>query len=446
MSDPAGQGRFAAQRRAALLDDLRARAAPAADPPAPARPAARFDFATMPAHRLMRLQRGAAEALGIDSPFFRPLDGRAGPEAVLNGRRLLNFSSYDYLGFNGREEVQEAAIAAIREHGVSVGASRVVAGERALHRRLEERLARFLGVEAATVFVSGHATNMAAIGTLLGKRDLVLCDALIHNSAAEGAKLSGATRVSFPHRDHAWVEEFLARRRAEFDRVLIVIEGLYSMDGDRPDLARFVEVKARSDAWLMVDEAHSLGVLGATGRGLAEDAGVDPRDVDIWMGTLSKTLASTGGYIAGSAPLAELMKGAAPGFVFSVGLPAPLAAAAAAALALLEAEPERVARLQANGARLLARARAAGLDPGGAEGFAVMPVLSGESVTAALHSDECVRRGLLALPITYPAVPEGQARLRFFVSAAHTPEQIDDAVRICAEAAEAAAARRRAIG
>ncbi|MGG7568039.1 aminotransferase class I/II-fold pyridoxal phosphate-dependent enzyme [Rhodovulum sp. DZ06] len=433
-------GRFSAGAREELLGALRA-ARPAPAPAAPA-PARSFDFTALPIHHAMRVQRQAAEALGVDMPFFRPQAERAGPEITLSGRRLLNFTAYDYLGFNGREEVQEAAREAILRYGVSVGASRVVAGERDLHRSLESRIARFLGAEAAVTFVSGHATNMAAIATLLGPRDLVLTDALIHNSIAEGARLSGAARVSFPHGDHAWVDDFLSRRRGEYERVLIAVEGLYSMDGDAPDLRGFVSVKRRRDAWLMVDEAHSLGTLGPTGRGIGEAAGVAAEEVEIWMGTLSKSLASTGGYIAGSTALVEIMKGAAPGFVFSVGLPAPLAAAADAALALLEAEPQTVARLQANGARMLEAARGAGFDTGAAQGHAILPVKTGSSVGAALLSDECWKRGLYALPITFPAVPEREARLRFFLTAAHAPEQIDDAVRICAEAQAAALARR----
>ncbi|SET43796.1 aminotransferase class I/II-fold pyridoxal phosphate-dependent enzyme [Oceanicella actignis] len=443
-----GQGRFAAARRSALLEQLRAArarrpAAEQAERPAPARRAARrsFDFSTLPAHKQMRMQRAAAEMMGIEPPFFRVQEGYAAQTCVIEGRELLNFSSYNYLGLNGHPHVRAAAKAAIDRYGVSVSASRVVAGERDLHRRLEQALARFLGVEDAAAFVSGHATNVTAIGTLLGPRDLALVDALAHNSIYEGARLSGATRITFPHNDFAWVDDFLTRRRGDFERVLIAVEGLYSMDGDAPDLPAFVEVKSRHDAWLMVDEAHALGVLGATGRGIAEAQGVDPASVEIWMGTLSKTLSSCGGYIAGSAALVDLLKATAPGFVYSVGLAAPLTAAALAALEVLEAEPERVARLQRNGARLLERARAAGLDTGLSQGFAVTPVIVGDSARAAILSDMVRRRGVNALPITFPAVPEKQARLRFFVSADHAPEQIDRAVEITAAALPEALAR-----
>jgi 8-amino-7-oxononanoate synthase len=446
-SNAALGGRFGATRRDALIDGLRAagrtrRAAPDAAPERA--PAAAFDFTALPAHRAMRVQREAAKALSIDMPFFRAQAGHAGPECEVGGRRMLNFCSYDYLGFNAREEVRDAAKAAIDRYGVSVSASRVVSGERDLHAALESRIAGFLGAEASVVFVSGHGTNMSAIGTLMGPKDLVLMDALIHNSVAEGARLSGATRMSFPHNDRAWVDDLLSRRRGDFERVLIVVEGLYSMDGDLPDLRGFVDVKRRHDAWMMVDEAHSLGVVGATGRGIGEATGVAASEVEIWMGTLSKTLASTGGYIAGSAALVEILKGSAPGFVFSVGLPAPLTAAADKALELLEAEPERVARLQSNGARLLAAVKGAGLDTGLGAGFAVMPVIVGDSIGAAMLSDECFRRGLYALPITFPAVPEREARLRFFLSSEHSHAQIDAAAQLCAEAAEATRARRAA--
>jgi 8-amino-7-oxononanoate synthase len=446
IATPAPGGRFAAARTDALIEGLRAGARARPGSAAPARaPASAFDFSALPVHRAMRVQREAAKALSIDMPFFRTQASHAGPECEIGGRRMLNFCSYDYLGFNARDEVRDAAKHAIDRYGISVSASRVVSGERDLHAALEARIAGFLGTEASAVFVSGHATNMSVIGTLMGPRDLVLMDALIHNSVAEGARLSGATRMSFAHNDWAWVDDLLTRRRDDFDRVLIVVEGLYSMDGDLPDLRGFVDVKRRHDAWMMVDEAHSLGVVGATGRGIAEASGVAAAEVEIWMGTLSKTLASTGGYIAGSTALVEIMKGAAPGFVFSVGLAAPLAAAADKALELLEAEPGRVRRLQANGARLLAGIKAAGLNTGLGAGFAVLPVIVGDSIGAAMLSDECFRRGLYALPITFPAVPEREARLRFFLSSEHTDAQIDRAAQLCAEAAQASRARRAAL-
>jgi 7-keto-8-aminopelargonate synthetase-like enzyme len=220
----------------------------------------------------------------------------------------------------------------------------------------------------------------------------------------------------------------LTRVRSQHRRALIVIEGVYSADGDMPDLARFVEVKERHHAMLMVDEAHSIGVLGATGRGIAEQAGVDPRRVEIWMGTLSKSLASCGGYIAGSRALVEYLKYTSPGFVYSVGIPPSNAAAALAALKKLEAEPERVALLRERAAFFLERCRDAGLDTGASHGTPVIPVIVGDSLRAARLSARLFERGINVQPMVAPSVPEHLARLRFFIACTHTHEQLRDTV------------------
>jgi len=407
------------------------------DLPAPAlgkeRVAKAYDFSQLEDYRQLRLHRAAADMLGIENPFFRSHDGLAAGTTSIAGRSFLNFASYNYLGLNGHPVVTAAAKAAIDRYGVSVSASRLVAGERPFHRELERALAGLHGVEDAVVMVSGHATNVSTIGTLMGPKDLVLMDALIHNSVAEGARMAGAARMTFPHNDWQAVADLLGRVRTQYRNVLIVVEGIYSMDGDHPDLARFVQVKSDFDAWLMVDEAHSLGVLGATGRGIAEHLDVDPRSVEMWMGTLSKTLSGCGGYIAGSSALVEYLKVKAPGFVYSVGLPAPVAAAAIASIEVLREEPQRVARLHQNGLRFLEKAHAAGLDTGHAMGYAVVPVIVGDSAQTAVLADRIYRRGLNALPIIYPAVPEKGARLRFFITSEHTDEHIDTAVRITAE-------------
>lgn len=390
--------------------------------------ASAFDFGTLPEIRQLKLQRAAAEILKIESPFFRSHDVRAAAHTVVGGRTLINFSSYDYCGLNGDPRVTAAATAAMERFGTSVSASRVVSGERPFHRDLEVAIARFLGVEDAVVMVSGHATNVTTIGHLLGPKDLVLTDAFIHNSIVEGARLAGATRLTFRHNDIEHLEELLSANRHAFNRVLVAVEGLYSMDGDTPPLARLVRLKNRYDAWLLVDEAHTLGVVGATGRGIAERDGVDPNAVEMWMGTLSKTLSSCGGFIAGSSALVEYLKATAPGFVFSVGMPASAAAAALAALECLDAEPWRVARLAENGTRFLAAAKAAGLDTGTSEGLAVIPVIIGDSILAAVVSHRLLAEGVNVQPIIFPAVPEKAARLRFFITSGHTAEDIDTAV------------------
>lgn len=395
---------------------------------------AAFDFGEMPAVRQMRMQRAAADLLGIENPYFQSHAGVAGSHTVIGNRDLLNFSSYDYLGLNGHPAVNAAAKAAVERYGTSVSASRLVAGERPVHRELERHLAEFLGTEDCVAMVSGHATNVTTIGHLLGPKDTIVYDALIHNSVTEGARLSGANRRLFPHNDLDALEEILIQVRDRSERVLIVVEGLYSMDGDMPDLPKLLALKRRYDAWLMVDEAHSLGVLGQTGRGLAEHFGIDPGEVEIWMGTLSKTLCGCGGYIAASSALVEYLKLSAPGFLYSVGMPGPTAAASDACLALLEQEPERVARVKVNGHRFVERARARGLDVGHSAGYSVVPVIVGDSVRSAMLSQSLSERGINALPIIFPAVAEKAARLRFFITAAHTAEEIDRAVDQTAEA------------
>lgn len=395
-------------------------------------------FETLPGYDTLRMQRAAADLLGIPSPFFRTHEQRAGAVSRIAGQDVVNFASYDYLGLNGHPAVAAAAKAAVDEFGTSVSASRLVAGERPFHTALERRLAEFHGVEDAVVFVSGHATNVAAIGQITGPADLILHDGLIHNSVITGAQLSGAQRRSFPHNDLDTLEAILAAERDRWQRVLIVVESLYSMDGDTIDLPRLVALKQRFGAWLMVDEAHGLGVLGLTGRGIAEMAGIDPRQVDIWMGTMSKTLASCGGYIAGPAALVEYLKLMASGFVYSVGMPAPATMAALTALELVMADADgRVARLQANSRRFLERARAAGLDTGLAQGHAIIPIILGDSLQAVLLSNRLLERGINVSPIVHPAVPEKSARLRCFVTSEHTPDQIDRAVAIIAEEREA---------
>ncbi|MEM7693759.1 MAG: aminotransferase class I/II-fold pyridoxal phosphate-dependent enzyme [Pseudomonadota bacterium] len=396
-----------------------------------------FDFATLPGMRDIALQRTAADVLNIESPFFRPHDGRAAAHTIIRGREYINFSSYDYVGLNGDPRVSAAAQAATEAFGTSVSASRVVSGERPFHRALEEGIARFIGVEDAIVMVSGHATNVTTIGHLLTKDDVIICDSFAHNSITEGARLSGATRHAFNHNDLDHLERQLSTHRHKFKRALIAVEGLYSMDGDSPSLKRLVELKTAYDAWLLVDEAHGLGVVGKTGRGLAERDGVDPNAVELWMGTLSKTLASCGGFIAGSSALIEYLKATAPGFVFSVGLPPASSAAALAALEALDAEPERVTKLCQNGGRFLARAKAAGLDCGTSEGLAVVPVILGDSVVAAVVSHKLAEVGINVQPIIYPAVPEKAARLRFFINSTHTFDDIDAAVDRTAEVVHA---------
>ena len=429
---------LSAGARAALLNRLAKRGA-AAGAAAPAESPGR-DLATLPGIRDLEMMRDAGAALGIESPYFRAHDGVAGGRSSIGGRSYINFASYNYVGLNGDARVAAAAKAAIDRHGVSASASRLASGERPVHAALEAALAAHYGTEACITLVSGHATNVTVIGQILGPRDLILHDRLIHNSVAEGARLSGARRIAFDHNDWAAAERELAAQRRRHGRALLVIEGHYSMDGDLPDLARFAAVARRHDALLMVDEAHSLGVLGATGRGIAEQCGADPGLVDIWMGTLSKTLSACGGYIAGKRRLVDLLRHTAPGFVYSVGLAPPLAASALESLRILQAEPWRVAKLQANAGLFLRLAREAGFDTGHSAGLGIVPIILGSSVRAARLAAAAFEAGVNVQPILFPVVPEGSARLRFFLSAEHRPEEIHQTIAILAAARDGGAA------
>ncbi|MCP3867762.1 MAG: aminotransferase class I/II-fold pyridoxal phosphate-dependent enzyme [Gammaproteobacteria bacterium] len=391
----------------------------------------RFD--KFPAYQQLKVHKVAAERLKLANPFFKRHEGVAGSTTVIDGREYINYSSYNYLGLCGHPLVDAAAKQAIDRYGTSVSASRIVAGERPIQQELERELASFHGVEDSVVFVSGHATNVTTIGYLFGPKDLVLHDSLIHNSVIQGIQLSGAHRMSFAHNDWQSLDDILSRNRGDFERVLIVVEGIYSMDGDYPELDRFVQVKQAHKAFLMVDEAHSTGVLGARGLGIAEQFGIDGQDVDIWMGTLSKTLASSGGYIAGETALVEHLRIAAPGFLYSVGISPPQAAAALAALRVLKAEPDRVETLRQRGSLFLHLAKQRGIDTGLSAGYSVIPVLTGSSIKAAKLSNALFERGINAQPIVYPAVEEGMARLRFFISSTHTEDQIRSTVNILAE-------------
>lgn len=406
----------------------------AASPPARVEIPEEFTrFDRFPNYEKILLPQVAAKRFGLDNPFFKVHDGVGSGTTTIAGRQYINFSSYNYLGLCGHPRVNKAAKEAIERWGTSVSASRLVSGERSIQRDLERALADLHGVEDSIVFVSGHATNVTTIGYLFGPKDLVLHDALIHNSVLQGIQLSGAHRRSFPHNDWNKLDEILSEIRGQFERVLIVIEGLYSMDGDYPDLPRFIEIKRRHKAFLMVDEAHSLGVLGKSGTGIAEHFGLDGKEVDIWMGTLSKSLASCGGYIAGDKALVEHLKYAAPGFLYSVGIAPPVAAAALEALRIMLAEPERVERLHKHSRLFHNLAKEKKIDIGTSKGLSVIPAITKSSLRAAKLAGTLFKRGINVQPIIYPAVEEKAARLRFFINSGHTEEQIRYVIDVLAE-------------
>ncbi|MBR1924137.1 MAG: aminotransferase class I/II-fold pyridoxal phosphate-dependent enzyme [Ruminobacter sp.] len=381
-------------------------------------------FSEHPQLLKLRTMQSLASTFNVGDPFFKEHDFVTGTVTHINGREYINYSSYNYLGMNGSAEVNDAVIEAIKKHGTSVGASRLVAGERPFQRDLEKKLAEIYETDDAIVFVSGHATNVNVISTLFGPKDLIIYDALVHNSIIEGIKLSGAPHFPYLHNDPASLENLLVKNRRNYERVLIVTEGLFSMDGDIPDLPKLIDLKKRYSCFLMIDEAHSLGVLGNTGKGIYEHYNVNPHDVDLWMGTLSKTLASCGGYIAANRDIVDILKYNAPGFVFSVGLSAPMATAALTSLNIMLREPERVARLRNNARLFLDTARKMNINTGRSQGYSVVAVITGSSRKAVSLSSALFNQGINVQPIIHPAVEEQQARLRFFITSEHTEEQI----------------------
>lgn len=366
-----------------------------------------------------------AQMAGIRNPYFRVQEGTARDTTMIEGREYINFSSYNYIGLSGDPRVLAAVREAVDRYGTSVSASRVASGERPFHQELEAGLAKAQRAEDSLVFTAGHATNVTTIGHLFGKDDLIIHDEYIHDSGLQGIKLSGAARRAFKHDDPQACDAELKRLRRHYKRCLILVEGVYSMDGDICALPAYVELKRKYGALLMVDEAHSFGIIGATGKGASEHFDLAPDDVDIWMGTLSKSLASCGGWIAGSTSLINYLRYTAPGFVYSAGLTAANGVAALESLKLMFEEPWRVEQLQSN-ARFFQQALVQrGIDTGPAHGESgVVPAVTGNSMWALQLAQRLNDAGINVQPIVYPAVPDDAARLRYFLSSTHSEAQL----------------------
>ncbi|MCF0234713.1 MAG: aminotransferase class I/II-fold pyridoxal phosphate-dependent enzyme, partial [Thermoguttaceae bacterium] len=389
-------------------------------------------FSMWPEVQAHQARFALARRLGM-SHFFEPHEGRCADVITIRGKEYINYSSFNYIGTAGHPDVIAASQAAIEKYGTSGGASRIVCGELPLHHELESAIAKFLGTEDAVIFQSGHQTNECVIGHLMGAEDLVLHDSIAHNSIVRGCVLSGSRRRPFPHNEWESLDKILEQNRAKYRRALVIIEGAYSMDGDYPNLPEFIRVCKKHKTLLMVDEAHSLGVLGETGRGVGEFYNVNRKDVDIWMCTMSKTLGSVGGYIAGCADLVDYIRCTAPALMFATASSPATTAAALASLRVLQREPERAKQVCENGRYFRERAQAAGLDPGMANNTGVVPIMLGASTRALAASHKLFERGIIAHPILHPAVPEGQARVRFFLTSLHTKEQIDHTVEVLVE-------------
>jgi glycine C-acetyltransferase len=385
------------------------------------------------AYWLARIQ----EAKDADLYFYnQPVDELTGnARAMVRGREMMMFASYSYLGLLGHPRINAAAKAAVDQYGTGTHGVRLLAGTLPLHEALEETIAGFKHAEAAVTFSSGYVTNLTAVSTLVGRHDTVICDKLNHASIVDGCLLSGAKFVRFKHNDMADLERTLATADRSGMR-LVVVDAVFSMDGDVINLPRVAELCRKHRAWLMVDEAHSVGVLGKTGRGIEEHFGLGDV-IDIKMGTLSKTIPSVGGYLAGKKDMIEMFKHASRAFIFSAALPPAQAAAAKASFEVILSEPERVEILSRNADQFIKGLKQVGFDTMSTT-TAIVPVLCGEDERAYHMVQGCQRQDVFVLPVVSPAVPQGLARLRSTVTAGHTAEDIERALDVFEDAGKQA--------
>jgi 8-amino-7-oxononanoate synthase/acyl carrier protein len=371
-------------------------------------------------YRAFRLRLDQA---GAFNPYFVSHDSVVRDTSLIEGKEVVNFASYNYLGLSGHPEVTKAAEEASRKYGTSTSGSRLVL-EKSLYQELESEIARWKHVEDALVLVSGHATNVTFVGNFCNKNDLICYDFFSHDSILQGCRLSRSESKAFPHNDFRALEEILLRNRNHYEKILVVVEGVYSADGDVAPIPEFVKLKKKYGLFLMVDEAHSSCVLGKKGEGVDGHFGLSPDDIDIRMGTLSKGLGSCGGYLAGKRSLIEYLRYNLSGFVFSVGIPPASAAAALASLRLIQRDHSMVERLHANIRTFLEEAHRRNFHTCLAGESAVIPIMVGEDLAAFVLSKRLRERGIFAGPMVFPSVPAGRARIRFFVTSEHKPEQI----------------------
>ncbi len=348
----------------------------------------------------------------------------------VSGREMLMFASYNYLGLIGHPKINEAAKKAVERYGTGTHGAGISAGTLPIHLDLEETIARFRRTEAAVIFTSGYVTNLTSISSLVGRHDTVISDKLNHASIVDGCMLSGAKFVRSMHNDMTDIENCL--KEAGDSTKLVVTDEVFSMDGDIINLPEVAGLCRKYSAWLMVDEAHSLGVLGENGKGVEEHFGLD-NAVNVKMGTLSKTIPSTGGYIAGSHELITFLKHNSRAHIFSGSLPASQAAAAIASFEVIEAEPWRLTTLRRNVKQFLEGLKSQGLNTMDSE-TPIVPILCGDDKKAWKMALFCQEAGIFVLPVVSPAVPNGLSRLRATVTAAHTPDDIDRAIAVIAEA------------
>jgi glycine C-acetyltransferase len=365
---------------------------------------------------------------------LRVLESACEPVSRVDHREVINLASNNYLGLANHQKLVDASVNAAKMYGAGSGAVRTISGTMSLHMQLEERIAAFKHVEACVVFQSGFAANAGTVSALLGPDDHIISDALNHASIIDGCRLSRAKIHVFPHGDTGVAEEKLKALETTPGRKLLITDGVFSMDGDIGPLPALVEIAERYGAIMMIDDAHSSGVLGRNGRGTVDHFHLHGR-VDVQVGTLSKAIGVLGGYVCGTRDMIDFLHHRARPFLFSTSHPPAVAAACLAAFDLLEGEPERIEKLWSNTRRFQAALRNAGFDIGSTE-TPITPVMVGEAKTAHEFSRQLFENGLFATGIGFPTVPEGKARIRAIVTAAHTEETLDRAVEILVKVAK----------
>lgn len=385
-----------------------------------------YDFEMFPEYKDFTTMVWYYEKQGYTKNQFLAHIGASDATVKLNGRSLINFSSYNYLALANHPRIKAAAKRAIDDFGTSTGAGRSITGEVDLHAQFENELCEVLQCEDAVVSVGGYSTNAFSIAYLARPQDLIVYDELIHNSALAGCKMTTAKRFSFPHNDYNALERILASHRDKYERVFILTEGVYSMDGDIPDIPRLISVKNRFKCLLMVDEAHSMGVIGPQGLGVTDYFGIPGHQIDILFGSMSKSFGTCGGYIAGPKPLIAILKNYAPGILLYGAAPTPAnTAAGLETLRMMREHPELALRVQSNAAYFIQRAKAEGLDTHQSKDSGVVPIMMRDSELALWLSIQLFDAGICSFPMLFPIVPRDKSRLRFFVNTNHTKDQID---------------------
>ena len=354
-----------------------------------------------------------------------------GMKVRVNGREMGMYASYSYLGLVNHPRINAAAKAAVDKFGTGTHGVRTLAGTLTIHTELEETIADFKHAEAAITYSSGYATNLSVVSTLMGRGDYVLSDKLNHASIVDGCLMSGAEFRRFKHNDMAHLETML-QNVPDGAAKMVIADSVFSMDGDIVDLPKMVELCKKYNAWLMVDEAHSVGVLGKKGTGIEEHFGLGDV-IDIKMGTLSKTIPSVGGYVAAKKEIVNYLRHASRAYIFSAALPPAQAAAANESFKVILDEPWRLERLNENTKQFIGGLKSMGFDTMLTE-TAIVPVLCGDDERAFAITRECQHNDVFILPVVSPAVPEGTARLRATVTAGHDPSEIERAMEVIGEA------------